>query len=136
MPRGNNARFVAPNATLLGKKLSVGDGTWIGFYCLVDAQMARLEIGKDCDISSGAHIYTHSTHLRCTERGKKVVGPVTLGDRVFVGANSVILPGTKIGHHSIVGALSVVKGEFPPYSLIVGAPARLKAKLEPGRRRK
>jgi acetyltransferase-like isoleucine patch superfamily enzyme len=59
-----------------------------------------------------------------------VVGPVTLGDHVFVGANSVILPETKIGHHSIVGALSVVRGEFPPNSLIVGAPAKAKAKLD------
>ncbi len=124
------ARFVAPNATLLGKKLRVGEGTWIGFYCLIDSQLASLRIGKWCDISSGAHIYTHSTHLRCTERGKKIIGPVTIGDHVFIGANSVILPGTKIGHHSLVGALSVVKGEFPPHSLIVGAPAKLKASLE------
>ncbi len=133
MAKGNRARFVAPNATLLGKKLRVGEGTWIGFYCLIDAQLAELKIGKQCDISSGAHIYTHSTHLRCTERGEKVVGPVTLGDHVFVGANSVILPDTKVGHHSIVGALAVVQGEFPPYSLIVGAPAKLKSRLAPGR---
>jgi acetyltransferase-like isoleucine patch superfamily enzyme len=127
----NKARFVAPNATLLGKKLEVGEGTWIGFYCLIDSQLARLKIGKWCDISSGAHIYTHSTHLRCTEMGEKIVGQVTLGDHVFVGANSVILPDTKIGHHSIVGALSVVQGEYPPYSLIAGAPAKLKARLKP-----
>jgi acetyltransferase-like isoleucine patch superfamily enzyme len=133
LAKGNKARFVAPNATLLGKKLRVGQGTWIGFYCLIDAQLADLEIGEWCDISSGVHIYTHSTHLRCTERGEKVIGRVTLGDRVFVGANSVILPDTKIGHHSIVGALSVVKGEFPPYSLIVGAPARVKKSLKPAR---
>lgn len=129
MPKGNRSRFTAPNATVLGEKLDIGEGTWIGFYCLIDAQLARLRIGKNCDISSGVHIYTHSTHLRCTESGKKVIGSVTLGDHVFVGASSVILPGTKVGHHSIVGALSVVRGEFPPYSLIVGAPAKLKSKL-------
>jgi acetyltransferase-like isoleucine patch superfamily enzyme len=131
LAKGNKARFVAPNATLLGKKLKVGEGTWIGFYCLIDAQLADLEIGERCDISSGVHIYTHSTHLRCTERGEKVTGPVTLGDHVFIGANSVILPDTRIGHHSVVGALSVVKGEFPPYSLIVGTPAEVKKSLRP-----
>ena len=134
--KGNNARFVAPNATLLGERLQVGEGTWVGYYCLLDSQLASLEIGRWCDISSGTHIYTHSTHLRCTERGKKVVGPVKLGDHVFVGANSVILPKTSIGHHSIVGALSVVRGKYPPYSLIVGAPAELKGRLEAGRSRK
>ena len=134
-PRGgrrNRARFVADNATLLGKKLSVGEGTWIGFYTLLDAQAAPLKIGRWCDISSGVHLYTHSTHLRCTERGGKVVGAVEIGDHVFIGANSVVLPGTKIGHHSVVGALSVVEGEYPPNSLIVGVPALLKARLGPG----
>ena len=133
MAKENKARFVAPNSTLLGEKLQVGEGTWIGYYCLIDSQLAQLKIGKQCNISSGVHIYTHSTHLRCTERGEKVVGAVVLGDHVFVGANSVILPGTKIGHHSIVGALAVVKGHFPPYSLIVGAPAKMKGRLEQGR---
>jgi len=136
LPKGNNARFVAPNATLLGERLRLGDGSWVGYYCLLDSQLASLDIGKWCDISSGTQIYTHSTHLRCTERGKKVVGPVKLGDHVFVGANSVILPETTIGHHSIVGALSVVRGKYPPYSLIAGAPAELKGKLEAGRARK
>jgi len=127
----NNARFTAPNATLLGDKLSIGEGTWVGFYCLLDGQVDTLKIGRWCDISSGAHLYTHSTHLRCTERGEKVVGPVELEDHVFIGANSVVLPNTKIGHHSVVGALSVVKGVFPPHSLIVGAPAVVKRKLPP-----
>ena len=129
MPKLNQARFVAPTATLLGKKLRVGEGTWIGHYCVIDAQLAPLTIGKWCDISSGVHIYTHSTHLRCPEAGEKVIGPVMLGDHVFLGANSVLLPGTKIGDHSIVGVLSVLKGKFPPHSLIVGAPAELKRRL-------
>ncbi|MDA4130286.1 MAG: acyltransferase [Thaumarchaeota archaeon] len=126
----NKARFVAPNATLLGEKLSVGEGTWIGFYCLLDAQVAELEIGKSCDLASGCQIYTHSTHLRCVEMGDKVVGNVKIEDHVFIGANSIILPNTKIGHHSIVGALSLVQGEFPPYSLIVGSPAKLARQLK------
>jgi acetyltransferase-like isoleucine patch superfamily enzyme len=126
----NKARFVAPNATLLGEKLSVGEGTWIGFYCLLDAQVAELEIGKSCDLASGCQIYTHSTHLRCVEMGDKIVGNVKIEDHVFIGANSIILPNTKIGHHSIVGALSLVQGEFPPYSLIVGSPAKLARQLK------
>jgi len=127
--RSIKARFVAPSATILGERIDVGEGTWIGFNCLLDGQVERLTIGKNCDLASGSQFYTHSTHLRCVEMGEKVIGPVEIGDRVFVGAGSIILPNTTIGHHSIVGALSVVSGEFPPYSLIAGAPARLKKKL-------
>ena len=127
----NRARFTAPNAVLLGDKLDVGEGTWIGFFVLLDGQVDRVEIGRWCDLSSGCQIYTHSTHLRSAELGEKIVGPVKIEDHVFIGANSIILPNTKIGHHSIVGALSLVSGEFPPHSLIVGSPARLKRRLKP-----
>ena len=120
----NKARFTAPNATLLGDKLSIGEGTWIGFYCLLDGQVSELEIGESCDLSSGCQIYTHSTHLRCVGLGEKIIGPVKIEDHVFIGANSIILPNTRIGHNSIVGALSLVQGDFPPHSLIVGSPAR------------
>ncbi|MDO4949032.1 MAG: acyltransferase [Bacteroidales bacterium] len=49
---------------------------------------------------------------------------VEIGEESFVGAGSVILPGTKIGKYCIVGAGAVVKGVFEDYSVIVGSPAR------------
>ena len=39
--------------------------------------------------------------------------------------NSVILPGTELGDHCVVGANSVVSGSFPNYSVLVGAPAKI-----------
>ncbi len=50
-----------------------------------------------------------------------------LGDFVFVGANAVIQMGAKIGHHTIIGAGAVVLEDavVPPYSLVVGVPARI-----------
>lgn len=53
------------------------------------------------------------------------VRSVFIGENCLIGMNSVILPGTRMGKHCIVGALSVVSGNFPDYSLIVGAPARI-----------
>jgi acetyltransferase-like isoleucine patch superfamily enzyme len=57
-----------------------------------------------------------------------------IGEFVHVGANAVILMGADIGHHSVVGAGAVVKENTtaPPYSLIVGVPARV---IENGARR-
>jgi acetyltransferase-like isoleucine patch superfamily enzyme len=52
-------------------------------------------------------------------------GSVHIGKYTFVGPHSVIMPGTKIGKGSIVAAYSMVKGEFPDFSIIAGTPAKV-----------
>jgi len=116
----------------------IGEGTWIGAFTLIDG-LGGLKIGRGCNISSGAQILSHSTARRCvTERQHPDVDkkPTALGDFVFVGANAVIQMGAKVGHHSIIGAGAVVLEDtvIPPYSLVVGVPARvdrdLRAEIE------
>lgn len=117
-----------PHAWIIGHP-KIGEGTWIGAFTLIDG-LGKLSIGRGCDISSGVHILTHSTVKRClSERRYDRVdrSPTDIGDSVFIGANATILRGVTIGHHSIIGAGSLVK-EFtriPPYSLAVGVPARV-----------
>lgn len=107
----------------------IGEGTWIGAFTLIDG-LGGLKIGKGCNVSSGAQILSHSTVRRCvTERRHPHVDkkPTELGDYVFVGANAVVQMGAKVGHHSVIGAGAVVleDAEIPPYSLVVGVPARV-----------
>jgi len=122
-----------PHAWIIGNP-KIGEGTWIGAFCLIDGQ-GGLEIGKGCDISSGAHILTHSTVKRCiSERKYNVVdrAPTQIGDYVFIGENATILLGVEIGHHSVIGAGAVIK-EFtkvPPYSLVVGVPGEVVRNLK------
>jgi acetyltransferase-like isoleucine patch superfamily enzyme len=107
----------------------IGEGTWIGAFTLIDG-LGGLKIGKGCNISSGAQILSHSTARRCvTERKHPDVDkkPTELGDYVFVGANAVVQMGAKVGDHSLIGAGAVVLEDavIPPYSLVVGVPARV-----------
>ncbi len=51
--------------------------------------------------------------------------PVIIEDDVWVGANSVILPGVTLGKHCVVAAGSVVSHSVPPYSICAGCPARI-----------
>ena len=53
------------------------------------------------------------------------VSPVKIGCDCKIYNNSVILKGSVIGNHCVIGANSVVKGEFPDYSIIVGCPAKI-----------
>lgn len=57
--------------------------------------------------------------------------PVEIGEGGMVYNNAVILPGTRIGNHCVVGANSVVKGEFPDNCIIAGIPARIVKRYNP-----
>lgn len=103
-------------------------GTWIGAFCVIDGS-GGLRIGEGCDISAGAAVYTHSTAARCISERERPIErrPTIIGDHVYIGANAVVLMGSEIGHHSVVGAGAVVtEGTVaPPYSLLLGVPARV-----------
>jgi acetyltransferase-like isoleucine patch superfamily enzyme len=109
----NKARFTASNAVILGDP-EVGEGTWIGYFCLIESANAKVTIGKNCSIASGVHIYTHSTHEQTTKGKTKKTAPVTIGNNVAVGANSVIFYGAQIGDNVVIPALTVIK----PYTRI------------------
>ncbi len=122
-----------PLAWLAGEPV-IGEGTWIGAFTLIDA-LGGLTIGRGCNVSSGAQVLSHSTARRCvTERGWDQLdrSPTEIGDFVFIGANAVVLMGCRVGHHSIIGAGAVLTEgmEVPPYSLVVGVPARVVRSIE------
>ncbi|MSU69173.1 MAG: acyltransferase [Opitutaceae bacterium] len=107
----------------------IGPGCWIGAFTLIDG-LGGLKIGRGCNVSSGAQVLSHSTARRCvSEKALDLIDrrSTEVGDFVFIGANAVVLMGCKIGHHSIIGAGAVVPEgmEVPPYSLVVGVPARV-----------
>jgi acetyltransferase-like isoleucine patch superfamily enzyme len=109
----------------------IGEGTWIGAFTLIDGS-GGLRIGKGCDISCGAQIYTHSSARRCVS-GRKFPHierkSTTLGDCVFIGANATVLMGVTIGDHAVVGAGAVVTRDVPPYTVVTGVPARAVARV-------
>ena len=128
---GTAANGFNPLAWFVGKP-QIGEGTWIGPFCLIDGS-GGLTIGRGCDIAAGSHIYTHSSHSRCTsDRAVDVArAPVAIGDHTFIGANAVVLMGVTIGSHCVIGAGSVVNADVPDCTVVVGAPARAVAYVDP-----
>lgn len=127
----DGANSYNPLAWFVGEP-SIGEGTWIGPFCLIDGS-GGLSIGRGCDISAGVHIYTHSTVRRCvTERLADVErGAVSIGDYTFVGANSVVLMGVRIGSHCVIGAGAVVTADVPDHSWVTGVPATVQGSVNP-----
>lgn len=111
---------------------TIGEGTWIGAFTVIDGS-GGLTIGSGCDVASGVHIYTHSTARRCVSgrRWNEIErAPVTIGDRVFIGANAVVMMGVTIGDEAVVGAGAVVTSDVPARTVVAGSPARPVATVE------
>jgi acetyltransferase-like isoleucine patch superfamily enzyme len=60
------------------------------------------------------------------------IDPVTIGAGSWLGHGTIVLPGSHIGRHVVVGANSVVTGDLPDFCVAVGAPARVIRHYEPG----
>ena len=88
-----------------------------------------IEIGDDVTLAPRVHILCHDASTKIFLNFTKV-GRVTIGDRVFIGAESVVLPGVTIGDDVVIGANSTVTHNIPSNSVAVGSPARVICTLE------
>lgn len=121
---GNGASIY--NSALIFGDVHVGEHTWIGPFTVLDGSASPLTIGTYCSISSGVHIYTHDTVRWSLSRGmcEKRTGPVTIGDGVYIGPQSIIELGLTIGQQSIVAANSFVDKDVQPRTIVAGTPAK------------
>lgn len=91
-----------------------------------------IRIGKNCVIAAGTNIIDLNGHELISSnrtKGEDIPKEIIIEDNVWICVNSIILKGTVIGRNSVVAANSVVKGVFPPNSLIQGNPAVVKSIL-------
>lgn len=110
--------------------IAIGAGTWIGQYNnLRVTGGTRLSIGANCLISQFCTLVT-SNHQ--TQRDRLIqsmpssaeVPEVVLGNDVWIGAGTCVLPGVVVHDGAVIGANSVVTGDVPAYEIWAGNPAR------------
>lgn len=94
-----------------------------------DSHTWLIELGDDVTLAPRVHILAHDASTK-THLGYTKIGRVTIGNRVFIGAESVILPGVTIGDDVIIGANSTVTHDIPAGSVAVGSPARVICTIE------
>lgn len=92
-----------------------------------------IELGEKVTISAGCDLVTHDGAIRIFRENDMsnadIFGKIVIGNNVFIGINSTILPNTTIGNNCIVGAGSVVRGKFPDDTVIIGNPAKVVMKM-------
>ena len=106
----------------------IGDRCLIGRGTSIIGHLS-IEIGND--VFTGMNVYitdqNHGYENLDEPIGKQLPNeqPVSIGESSWIGSGAIILPGSKIGDHVVIGANSVVTGEIPSYSVAVGSPARV-----------
>ena len=129
-PKTELAEFIAPNATIVGRvELAKGSSVWFGAILRGDNDV--ISIGEDTNVQDGTIIHTDDAiplrvGARVTIGHAAVLHGCTVDDESLIGIGAVLLNGSHIPRHCIVGARALVtEGKtFPERSLIIGSPAR------------
>lgn len=108
----------------------IGNFSRIGIHSTV---IGPVTIGSHVNLAQGITVtalnHNFSTKDKFIDEQGVATSPIVIEDDVWIGANAVILPGVRIGRHSVIAAGAVVNRDVPPYSLAVGVPAQVKRKI-------
>ena len=108
-----------------GAEIYIGKNTRIHGSCI--HAFKKIHIGNDCLIAANCQIFDANGHHSSINRRHTSNGEakeIRIGDNVWIGANSIILPGVSIGSNSIIAAGSVVNKSIPGEHIAGGNPAK------------
>lgn len=109
-----------------GSHIHVGKNFFANYNCTI-IDVVPVSIGDNCQLAPGVAIYTagHPVHPATRNTGYEYGKPVTIGDNVWVGGNTVILPGVAIGSKTVIGAGSVVTHDIPDWVVAADNPCKV-----------
>ena len=109
-----------------GGGISIGSGSGIGVNCRIHGP---LQIGDYVMMGPDVVILTHTHNIERTDipmgsQGSRVA-KVVIGNDVWIGMRSIIMPGVKIGNGVVIGAGAVVTKHIPVFAVVGGVPAKI-----------
>ena len=136
MPVVDPTAYIDASAQVIGD-VEIGAESSIWMNCVVRGDVNIIRIGKRSNVQDLTIVHimhdTHPTFIGddVTIGHAAIVHGCTIGNRVLVGMGATLLNGATIGDDSIVAAGSLVTegAKFPPRSMIMGSPAKLKRPL-------
>lgn len=118
-----------PQTFLRKMGVNIGKGSRImgSLYRMFSEEAYLITIGQNCLISSEVTLLTHDGSVDVFRREfpkADRIKPVVIGDNVFIGHRSIVMPGVTIGSNVVIGAGSVVNKDVPSNSVYAGVPAK------------
>lgn len=128
--KSENAWINPPFYCDYGFNIEIGKDFFANYNCTI-LDVAKVIIGDNVYFAPNVAVYTagHPIHPVMRESGYEYGIGITIGDNVWVGGNSVILPGVHIGSNSVIAAGSVVTKDVPEWSVVGGNPCRVIRKI-------
>ena len=117
--------IISPFYCDYGNNIHIGEGFFSNTN-LVILDGAEVTIGDNVYISPGVGIYTagHPLDVRRRNAGLEYAYPIKIGNNVWIGAQSIILPGITIGDNTVIAAGTVVNCDIPSGMLVAGNPCK------------
>lgn len=124
--KSENAFINPPFYCDYGTHIEVGKNFFANYNCTI-IDVAKVKIGDNCQLAPNVAIYTagHPIHPVSRNSGYEYGVEVTIGDNVWIGGNTVVVPGVHIGSNSVIGAGSVVTKDIPEWVIAAGNPCRV-----------
>ena len=124
--KSENAFINPPFYCDYGSHIEVGKNFYANYNCTI-IDVAKVTIGDNCMLAPNVAIYTagHPVHPASRNSMYEYGISVSIGDNVWIGGNTVILPGVHIGSNTVIGAGSVVTKNIPDWTVAAGNPCRV-----------
>ena len=127
---GKNCCVTQPFYCDYGKNIFVGENFYTNYNCVI-LDVAKVEIGDNVLFAPNVAVYTagHPIHPDARNAGYEYGRPIKIGNNVWIGGNSIILPDVTIGDNCVIGAGSVVNKDIPENCIAAGNPCRVIRKI-------
>ena len=124
--KSDNAWVNPPFYCDYGHNIEVGKNTFINYNCTI-IDVGKVVIGDYCQIAPNVAIYTagHPVHPATRNTAYEYGIDITIGNNVWIGGNTVIMPGVHIGDNAVSGAGSIVTKDVPAWTIAAGNPCRV-----------
>lgn len=125
----NSFMVFPPFHTDCGKNITIGKKVFINSGCHFQDQ-GGIRIGDGVLIGHNVVLATLNHGMHPDSRGDMIPSPIIIGNNVWIGASSTIVPGVTIGDGAIVAAGSVVSKNVSPNTIVGGVPAKIIKKID------
>lgn len=122
---GGKSNIEIPFRCDYGYNIQIGDNFYANYNCVI-LDCARVEIGHNVFFAPNVSLFTagHPIDAQMRNQGWEYAFPITIGDSVWIGGNTVINPGITIGNNVVIGSGSVVTRDIPDNTLAFGNPCK------------